>query len=75
MKEKPVTEDKWEREWIRGEKGGLYYINDLGHKVYKREKRGPQRQKPKRKFTPRRGSFYRHLQNQVDADGKNLDLC
>lgn len=75
MNEKPVSETKWERKWIRGEKGGLYYLDDWGRRVYKRPKRPTQKQRPKRSFTPKKGCFYRHLQSQIDSDGNNLDLC
>lgn len=60
-----------ERKWIKGVRGGEYYINELGIKVYKRN----QAKKPIRKFRPKRGAFYRHLQSQLDSDGDNLNLC
>ena len=75
MTDRDVPESKWEREWLRGEKGGLYYLDDWGRKVYKRGPREPQPKKPDRTFKPKRGAFYRHLQSQIDSDGKNLDLC
>lgn len=62
-----------DREWIVGPRGGLYYVSETGTVIYKR----PQRKSRKytRKFKPRKGSYYRYLQSQVDGDGKNLDLC
>ena len=60
-----------ERKWIKGARGGEYYVNELGVKVYKRD----QTKKYPSKFNPKRGAFYRHLQNQLDSDGDNLNLC
>ena len=62
------------REWITGPLGGEYYINERGVRIYKRDKR-VQKIKYSRSYKPRRGAFYRHLQNQIDSDGQNLDLC
>ena len=60
-----------EKKWIKGARGGEYYINELGVKVYKRD----QSKKPSRSFKPKRGAFYRHLQSQINSDGDNLNLC
>jgi hypothetical protein len=63
-----------EREWLTGPLGGEYYVNERGERIYKREIRN-QKIKPSRSYKPKRGAFYRHLQNQVDSSGQNLDLC
>jgi len=60
-----------ERKWIKGVRGGEYYINELGVKIYKKDQ---SKQYP-RKFKPKRGAFYRHLRSQIDSDGDNLNLC
>ena len=54
------------RELIRGERGGLYYIDDEGNRVYAiQSENKPREKRPSRRtFNVPRGAFARYLENQ-----------
>ena len=64
-----LLDEYWNgRQLYQGSKGGKYYVSDAGNKMYVRENLKSRKQKaevrPKRKFTPKRGAFYRSLMSQ-----------
>jgi hypothetical protein len=60
-----------QREIFIGKRDGSYYINENGEKVYLTNKPTA---KPNRRFKPKRGAFYRSIQNQLGIDGEKLNL-
>jgi len=62
---------KEQREIFIGKRDGSYYFDEDDTKVYLTNKPIA---KTKRKFTPKRGAFYRSIQNQLSANGERLNL-
>jgi len=64
-----LTGDLWfGKQLFQGERGGKYYLNEAGNKVYVNENRlnRKQKSKPRRTFKPRPGAFQRYLNHQQE---------